>query len=57
MVSELQFVAIAAFLTWGLVSSLCGLLKPDPDEASRLVWRGGNTIQPAGAAGGESITG
>jgi hypothetical protein len=39
MVSELQFVAIAAFLTWGLVSSLCGLLKPDPDEASRLVWR------------------
>jgi hypothetical protein len=38
MVTELQFVAIAAFLIWCLVSSLTGLLAPDPDEA-RLVWR------------------
>jgi hypothetical protein len=38
MVTELQFVAIAAFLIWCLVSSLSGLLAPDPDEA-RLVWR------------------
>ena len=32
MVTELQFVAIAAFLIWCLVSSLCGVL--DPAEAS-----------------------
>jgi len=38
MVTELQFVAIAAFLIWCLVSSVCGLLTPDPDDA-RLVWR------------------
>ena len=38
MVTELQFVAIAAFLIWCLVSSLSGLLASDPDEA-RLVWR------------------
>ena len=38
MVTELQFVAIAAFLIWCLVSSLSGLLAPDPNEA-RLVWR------------------
>lgn len=38
MVYELQFVAIAAFLIWCLVSSLSGLLALDPDEA-RLVWR------------------
>ena len=38
MVTELQFVAIAAFLIWCLVSSLTGLLALDPDEA-RLVWR------------------
>jgi hypothetical protein len=33
MVTELQFVAVAAFLIWGLASSLCGLLKPDADDA------------------------
>jgi hypothetical protein len=38
MIHELQFVAIAAFLIWCLVSSLSGLLAFDPDEA-RLVWR------------------
>ena len=38
MVTELQFVAIAAFLLWCLVSSLSGLLALDPDQA-RLVWR------------------
>ncbi len=38
MVNGLQFVAIAAFLIWCLVSSLSGLLALDPDEA-RLVWR------------------
>lgn len=32
MVTELQFIAIAVFLIWGLVSSLCGLLKPDIDD-------------------------
>jgi hypothetical protein len=38
MVTELQFVAIAAFLIWCLVSSLTGLLAAGPD-AARLVWR------------------
>jgi hypothetical protein len=34
MVTELQFVAVAAFLIWGLAASLCGLLKPDVDDES-----------------------
>jgi len=38
MVTELQFVAVAVFLIWGLVASLCGVLTTDPD-AARLVWR------------------
>ena len=38
MVTELQFVAVAVFLIWGLVASLCGVLTADPD-AARLVWR------------------
>ena len=38
MVTEIQFAAIAAFLIWCLVSSLCGVLKPEPD-AARLVFR------------------
>lgn len=37
MVTELQFVAVAAFLIWGLVASLCGVLTAAPDTA-RLVW-------------------
>jgi hypothetical protein len=32
MVTELQFVAVAVFLMWGLAASLCGLLKPDIDD-------------------------
>jgi hypothetical protein len=32
MVTELQFIAVALFLMWGLAASLCGLLKPDVDE-------------------------
>ena len=32
MVPELQFVAVAVFLMWGLAASLCGLLKPDADD-------------------------
>jgi hypothetical protein len=40
MVTELQFAAIIAFLMWGLVSSLCGVLNPDGTEApARLIWR------------------
>ena len=31
MVTELQFVAITAFLIWGVVSSLCGLVQ-QPQE-------------------------
>ena len=38
MVTELQFVAVVAFLIWCLVCSVCGLLTPDADTA-RLVWR------------------
>jgi hypothetical protein len=38
MVTELQFVAVAAFLIWGLVASLCGVLTAAPDTA-RLVRR------------------
>jgi hypothetical protein len=36
MVTELQFVAVAAFLIWGLAASLCGLLKPDEDPSVDL---------------------
>ena len=38
MVTELQFVAIAAYLFWCLVSSLCGVLEPT-EPAARLIWR------------------
>jgi hypothetical protein len=38
MLTELQFVAITAFLIWGLVSSVCGLLTPSAAEPV-LVWR------------------
>lgn len=31
MVTELQFVAVAAFLLWGLLASLCGVLTGAPD--------------------------
>ena len=34
MVSELQFIAVAVFLMWGLAASLIGLLKPDTDDES-----------------------
>jgi hypothetical protein len=37
MITELQFLAIAAFLIWCLASSLGGVVA-DPEEA-RLVWR------------------
>ena len=39
MVTELQFVAVAAFLLWGLVASLCGVLTAAPDTVD-LVRRG-----------------
>jgi hypothetical protein len=32
MITELQFVAIAAFLIWGLLSSLCDLLTRGQEE-------------------------
>jgi hypothetical protein len=38
MVTELQFLAVAAFLIWGLVCSLCGVLTSAPD-AAQLVRR------------------
>jgi hypothetical protein len=44
MVTELQFVAVAAFLIWGLAASLCGVLTAAPDTA-RLVRRHGD-VEP-----------
>ncbi|MEV3906098.1 hypothetical protein AB0K11_27610 [Mycobacterium sp. NPDC050551] len=38
MLTELQFAAITAFLIWGLVSSVRGLLTPSATEVV-LVWR------------------
>ncbi|ULE31876.1 hypothetical protein [Mycobacterium sp. IDR2000157661] len=38
MLTHLQFLAIAAFLIWGLVASLCDVLTPTREEA-RLVSR------------------
>ena len=32
MVTELQFIAVAVFLMWGLAASLCGLVKQDTDD-------------------------
>jgi hypothetical protein len=42
MVTELQFVAVAVFLMWGLAASLCGLLKHDVDD-TQLVQRDGSS--------------
>jgi hypothetical protein len=38
MVTELQFVAVAVFLMWGLTASLCGLLKSDIDDPGATDW-------------------
>jgi hypothetical protein len=68
MVTELQFVAVAVFLMWGLVASLCGVLTAAPD-AARLVWRRGDAkpdspvpaddaeIRPNARQGGDRRTG
>ena len=45
MVSQLQFVAIAVFLIWGLVSSLCDVLTPRRDE-THLVSRERGPLGP-----------
>ena len=42
MVTELQFIAVAVFLMWGLAASLCGLLKQDVDD-TQLVQREGDS--------------
>jgi len=41
MVTELQFIAVAVFLMWGLAASVCGLLKPEDD--AQLVQRDGDS--------------
>ena len=46
MVTELQFVAVAAFLIWGLVASLCGVLTAAPD-AVHLVKRDRGPVREA----------
>lgn len=46
MVTELQFVAVAVFLMWGLAASLCGLLKQDVDD-TQLVQRDGDSARGA----------
>jgi hypothetical protein len=50
MVTELQFIAVAVFLIWGLVASLCGVLTNAPD-AAQLVWhhRGSEPTDPTPA--------
>lgn len=57
MVTELQFVAVAAFLIWGLMASLCGVLTAAPDTA-RLVWhhRGGRPESPDVAPDQTAVT-
>lgn len=45
MLTQLQFVAIAVFLLWGLVSSLCDVLTPRRDEA-HLVSRERGPLSP-----------
>jgi hypothetical protein len=46
MVTELQFVAVAAFLIWGLAASLCGLLNQDVDDTQ--------LVQSDGSSGAET---
>ena len=46
MVTELQFVAVAVFLMWGLAASLCGLFKHDVDDTQ--------LVQPNRESGAES---
>jgi hypothetical protein len=46
MVSELQFIAVAAFLIWGLVASLCGVLTAAPDTARLVRRHRGNKPEP-----------
>jgi hypothetical protein len=53
MVTELQFIAVAAFLIWGLVASLCGVLTAAPD-ATHLVWRRRGTASEAEAEKADS---
>jgi hypothetical protein len=43
MVTELQFVAVAVFLMWGLAASLCGLLRQDVDDTQLVQRDGGST--------------
>ena len=41
MVPELQFVAVAAFLIWGLIASLCDVLAHGHDEAELVARKRG----------------
>ena len=56
MVTELQFVAVAAFLIWGLAASLCGVLTAAPDTA-RLVRRHGDVEPEAPLPAPDQATG
>jgi len=59
MVTELQFVAVAAFLFWGLVASLCGVLTAAPDTAE-LVRRDRGTKparECADSSAGDGVSG
>jgi hypothetical protein len=50
MVTHLQFIAIAAFLIWGLASSLSGMINPDRDE--NLISRERGPLSPDSARQG-----
>jgi hypothetical protein len=53
MVTDLQYIAIVAFLVWGLAASLCGVFANDPD-AARLIWRKRDAKPEASNAAGQS---
>ena len=51
MVTELQFIAVAVFLMWGLAASLGGLLKPQADDPELVQHDRGRTSDMAGDIG------
>ena len=48
MVTELQFLAVGAFLLWGLASALCDVLLPEstPDSAVLVVEASHRDLEP-----------
>jgi hypothetical protein len=57
MVTELQFVAVAAFLIWGLVASLCGVLTAAPDALHLIKHDRGPANDSADSSAGDGVSG